>query len=479
MKKILAGLALCVLVSSVVEAQESDLQRIADALDVSTSKTFQFTANGTMYNLGQNVHPAGPWPRFFVKSFTRTYDFTAGAMRDEIVRMTAEGATLGPEQQVNVAVSGDHAWNVAGKETLPRLFEAPQRAHEIVISPHGLLRAAFANNASVTKKTIEGQPKILISFTDRGKHKVVAYVNDQNAIERVDSSYGHPIVGDMRVVTYYGPYRDFAGVKFPTKIIQYQDNRPTLDLTVTAIRANAPADIEVPAHVRSEPVPVKSEKVADGVWYITGVGNNSALIEMKDYLIVVEAPHGEARSLAVLGEVKKLVPNKPIKYLVNTHHHFDHASGVRTYAAEGVAIVTHEINRPYFERAALNSWRLAPDRLAKSKKKPVFQTMGDNMVLTDGTRSVELYQIIGNPHHDGIIMAYLRKEKLLIEADVYTPLAPGAEPPKVPNPQAVNLEANVRRLGLDVDRIVSVHGRVVPYGDLLAAIGKKPTPAKQ
>ena len=196
----------------------------------------------------------------------------------------------------------------------------------------------------------------------------------------------------------------------------------------------------------TEPVPVKSEKVADGVWYITGVNNNSALIEMKDYLIVVEAPHGERRSLAVLGEVKKLVPNKPIKYLVNTHHHFDHASGVRTYAAEGVTIVTHEVNRPYFERAALNSWTLAPDRLAKSKKKPVFQTMGDNMVLTDGTRSVELYQIVGNPHHDGIIMAYLRKEKLLIEADVYTPARAGAEPPKVPNPQAVNLEANVRRL---------------------------------
>ena len=85
-----------------------------------------------------------------------------------------------------------------------------------------------------------------------------------------------------------------------------------------------------------------------------------------------------------------------------------------------------------------NSWTLAPDRLAKSKRSRVFQTMGDNMVLTDGTRSVELYQIIGNPHHDGIIMAYLRKEKILIEADVFTPGPAGAEPPKVPNPQSVS-----------------------------------------
>ena len=477
-KRLTLALALVVLVGFRAQAADSDLQQIADALDVSTTKTFQFTANGTMYNLGQNVNPAAPWPRFFVKSFARVYDFTAGSMRDEVTRMTAETPTTGPEQRAVTSVSGDHAWNGTGKETAPRLFEAPQRAHEIVISPHGLLRAAFASNATVTRKTIDGRPMTIISFTYQGKHKVVAYANDQNALERVESSYGHPIVGDMKVLTYYGPYRDFAGVKFPTKIIQYQDGLATLDLTITAVRANPPVTVDLPADVRDNPVPVKSEKVMDGVWYITGVNNNSVLIEMKDYLIVVEAPHGERRSLAVIGEVKKLVPDKPIKYLINTHHHFDHASGVRTYAAEGVTIVTHEVNRPYFERAALNSWTLAPDRLAKAKKKPVFQAMGDNMVLTDGTRSLELYQIMGNSHHDGIIMVYLRKEKLLIEADVFTPLAPGAEPPKTSNPQAVNLESNVRRLNIDVDRIVSIHGRIVPYTDLLAAIGKKPAPAK-
>jgi glyoxylase-like metal-dependent hydrolase (beta-lactamase superfamily II) len=475
--KLIAALMLFSFIGFRAEAQETDLQRIADMLDVSTTKTFQFTANGSMYALGQSTSPAAPWPRQFVKSMTRVYDFTAGAMRDTVVRMEADTPTIGPEQQAVAVVSGDLAWNVAGKENNPRLFEASERAHQIVISPHGVMRAAFANNAAVTKKTIDGREMTLISFTDRSKHKVVAYANDQNAIERVESSYGSPVVGDISVVTYYGIYRDFGGVKFPSKIIQYQDGKPTLDVTVTAVSANPPVNIEVPANVRDNPVAAKSEKVADGVWYITGVSAASVLIEMKDYLIVVEAPHGEQRSLAVMGEVKKLVPNKPIKYLINTHHHFDHSSGLRAYAADGITIVTHEINRPYFERAALNSWSLGPDRLAQSKKKPVFQTMGDNMVLTDGTRSVELYQIVGNVHHDGIVMAYLRKEKLLIEADVFSPGPVGAEPPKVPAPSAVNLEANVRRLNIDVDRIVSIHQRVVPYSELLAAIGKKPAPA--
>jgi glyoxylase-like metal-dependent hydrolase (beta-lactamase superfamily II) len=246
-------------------------------------------------------------------------------------------------------------------------------------------------------------------------------------------------------------------------------------VTVTAVRANPTVDIEVPANVRTTPTVVKSEKAADGVWLISGGSHNSALVEMKDYLIVVEGPQGDYRSTAVIAEVKKLVPNKPIKYLVNTHHHFDHSGGVRAYAAQGATIVTHEINRPYFERAAANTWSLAPDLLAKSKKKLVFQTMGDNMVLTDGSRSVELYQIAGNAHHDGLIMAYLRKEKLLIEADAFSPRGV----PKTPDPFAVNLEANVRRLGIDVERILPIHEQIVPYGELLKAIGKGPAPAKK
>jgi len=403
-------------------------------------------------------------------------------MREELVRTQGEAPPSGGDyqpiegdQRFVSLVSGDLAWNEAGKDMNPAPQDANERAHAIVISPHGLIRAAFANNAVVTKKTIEGREMTVVSFTVQGKHKVVAYANDQNAIEKVESSYGHPVVGDMKVVTYYGPYRDFAGVKFPTKIIQYQDGLPSLNVTVTAVRANPTVDIVVPSNVRSEPVTVKSEKVADGVWFIGGGSHNSVLVEMKDYLIVVEAPLGDLRSTTVMGEVKKLVANKPIKYLVNTHHHVDHSGGVRAYAAEGVTIVTHEISRLYFEKALANTWNLSPDRLAKSKKKPVFQTMGDNMVLTDGTRSVELYQIVGSGHHDGLVMAYLRKEKLLIEADAFSPFGI----PKTPNPYSVNLEANVRRLNIDVAQILPLHGMIVPYVELMKAIGKDPAAAKK
>ena len=97
--KLVVALALFALMGFRAEAQDTDLQRIADALDVSTTKTFQFTANGTMYSLGQSTSPAAAWPRQFVKSMTRVYDFTAGAMRDEAVRMAGETPTAGPRHE--------------------------------------------------------------------------------------------------------------------------------------------------------------------------------------------------------------------------------------------------------------------------------------------------------------------------------------------------------------------------------------------
>ncbi|HET7005053.1 MAG TPA: MBL fold metallo-hydrolase [Candidatus Binatia bacterium] len=481
-KKIVLALVLVAFAGVKANAAESPLQQIADALDVSTTKTFQFTANGKMWGVAQATSPMAANPRAYIRSLTRVYDFTAGAMRDELVRTQGEAPPSGGdyqpiegEQRMISLVSGDLAWNESGKDMIPATQDANERAHAIVVSPHGLLRAAFANNATVAKRTIDGREMTVISFTVPGKHKVVAYANDQNAIEKVESLYGHPVVGDMKVVTYYGPYRDFAGVKFPTKIIQYQDGLPSLDVTVSAVRANPTVDIAVPGNVRSTPVTVKSEKVADGVWFIGGGSHNSVLIEMKDYLIVIEAPLDDVRSSAVMGEVKKLVSGKPVKYLVNTHHHIDHSGGVRAYAAEGITIVTHELSRPFFEKALANTWTLSPDRLAKSKKKPVFQTMGDNMVLTDGARSVELYQIVGSGHHDGLVMAYLRKEKLLVEADAFSPFGV----PKTPNPYSVNLEANVRRLNIDVERILPLHGEIVPYVELMKAIGKDPAAAKK
>jgi len=187
LKKLVIALALIVLCDFRAEAADSELQQIAEALEVSATKTFQFTGNGTMYSLGQSTSPAAAWPRSFVKSLTRVYDFTTGSMRDEMVRMPAETLPIGAEQQTVTIVSGDYAWNEVGKDRLPRFWEVNERQHYVWTSPHGVMRAAFANNATVTKQKIEGREMTVISFVEKGKQKVNAYANDQNQLERVES----------------------------------------------------------------------------------------------------------------------------------------------------------------------------------------------------------------------------------------------------------------------------------------------------
>ena len=179
---------------------------------------------------------------------------------------------------------------------------------------------------------------------------------------------------------------------------------------------------------------VETDKVADGVWYLTGGTHHSVLVEMNDHLVVIEGPQNDARATAVIAEVKKTVPNKPIKYVVNTHHHFDHAGGLGPFVAEGAIVITHDVNKAFFEQSLAAPRTVQPDKLAQSGKKATVEGMQDKRVLSDGTRTVELYLIQGNMHDDGIIMAYLPKEKLLVEADVYTPAAPNAPPPAQPNP---------------------------------------------
>src|SRR6201999_3766728 len=106
-------------------------------------------------------------------------------------------------------------------------------------------------------------------------------------------------------------------------------------------------------------------------------------LEYKDYLAIVEAPLSEERSLAVIAAAKKLVPNKPIRYLINTHHHFDHSSGIRTYVAEGATVITSEMNKDYYEQAWKAPRTLAPDQLSQNPKKATFVTVKDKYVLTD------------------------------------------------------------------------------------------------
>jgi glyoxylase-like metal-dependent hydrolase (beta-lactamase superfamily II) len=313
-----------------------------------------------------------------------------------------------------------------------------------------------------------------VTFTDPGRYMAKVYINKDYLIDRVESRVPDAVLGEADMVTTYSGYKDFDGVKFPTRIRQTQSGHPVLDVTVKEVQRNAPADIALPDAVKAAGERVTSEKVADGVWFIAGGSHNSVAIEMSDHIVLVESPLSDARAAVVLDEVKKVIPGKPIKYVINSHNHFDHSGGLRAAVAEGATVVTHKNNKAYFEKAFATPAKIAPDRLAKSGRKASFVEVDDSMMMSDAMRTLVIQRIRDSAHNDTFLMVYLPKERLLIEADAYTPLAPNAAPPANANPLNVNLVENIKRMNLRVDKILPLHGRVVPVSDLYATAKMTP-----
>jgi glyoxylase-like metal-dependent hydrolase (beta-lactamase superfamily II) len=453
------------------------LKRAAAAMG--DPQTVRYVAEGDGWTFGQAFKPGMPWPKITVHNQTRTLNYDSGSMREEITLSRAEpkgggGYPLAGQQRNDQYLSGNFAWNQVAVAPVPGPRFVTDRTHQLWITPHGVIKAAARNNATVQWQTRDGKSLAAVSFVEPGKFAATAFLNDDYLVERVESRLPDAVLGEVSAVTTFSDYRDYGGVKFPSRIRQSQGGHPTLDVAVKEVQPNAPADIQVPDPVRAAAERVTTDQVAEGVWFVAGGSHNSAVIEMKDHLILVEAPLNEARTGAVIDAVRKLVPGKPIRYVVNSHGHFDHSGGLRTAAAEGATVVSNALSKPYFERAFATPSRIAPDRLAKSGKKAAFRPVSGKATMTDGVRTVELHAIGESVHSDTYLMVYLPKERLLIEADAYTPLAPGAKPPSPPNANNVNLIDNIERLKLSIDRILPLHGRVVPLSELYATASRTP-----
>jgi glyoxylase-like metal-dependent hydrolase (beta-lactamase superfamily II) len=186
---------------------------------------------------------------------------------------------------------------------------------------------------------------------------------------------------------------------------------------------------------------------------------------------VVEPASSDAESRLAITAVKELAPGKPIRYIVATHHHDDHAGGVRAYIAEGAKLVTTRGNRAYFERIAASRRTIAPDSLSASPRKPSFEFVDKRRTFTDGERTVELVDIGPSPHASEILVAYLPQERLIFQADLFG-IGWGAPVPPA-NPTMVHFAKRMKELGLSPERIASVHGRTTTRAELEESLGKQ------
>jgi len=186
---------------------------------------------------------------------------------------------------------------------------------------------------------------------------------------------------------------------------------------------------------------------------------------------MLEAGQSEARGVAYIAEAKKLIPNKPIRYVMNTHPHADHTGGLPALVAEGATIIAHKNSEEFFERALNTPRTLLPttDRLAQNPKKVKVETVGAKRVFSDGTHVVEFHHIPGAPHSNGLLVAFLPKEKVLFQGDFSLPAA--GQPA---NDHVKALVPVLEKLNLDFDRYINVHTSAAPQtkAELWKAVGK-------
>jgi glyoxylase-like metal-dependent hydrolase (beta-lactamase superfamily II) len=465
--------ALLLVVPAALMAQDAMrvLNDAARVMGLENLRTLQYTASGSTFGIGQSFTAGGPYPRFTIKKFVRDFDLDSFTIRQEFVttRTDLRGGALpirvGAEQTQVQYLNSNSPWP----------------AHVFMwLNPPGFVKGAMKNNPTLTTETVSGKKYNVVTVKLQNKYTVRGYFNEQNLLDKVETALdNHIVLGDAPLDGIFSDYKDFNGIKFPAHILHNMGLQPSFDFFINEVKPNVAVNTQPPQAQGGgggQGQGVQSQKVVEGVYYFTGGTHHSIAVEFDGYIVVIEAPQSEARSLAVIAEVKKQIPNKPIRYLINTHHHFDHSNGLRTYVDEGATIVTHPLNRNYYEKWWARERTLFVDRLAQSKKKATFEIVNDRKVLTGGARMMEIHLVRGTTHAEGMLMVYLPKEKILVEADIYTPPAPNAPPAQGPpddGPMALNLVENIERLKLDVQQILPLHGPgAAPKTDLYRAAGR-------
>jgi glyoxylase-like metal-dependent hydrolase (beta-lactamase superfamily II) len=498
LKKFAAAAALGIVLGPAAEAQNAandamSFVRAADAA-IGASKVKSIHYGGvegyvTVYGQSGTSSVQHVWPRYNLKSFSRVIDYDTMSMREEQVRTAGawpeeggvERPASGELRQVHFYRDG-FAWNQNPDGSITAApQDAAERALEIVMTPHGFIRAALKardlkldthyESFNSTHKTYA------VTFKYLDKYPIAGWLDENKQVTKITTWFKNPMVGDEYVETRYARYKDYNGFKFGPQIHQSigVPPDPSYDFEASTVEVNvANAVVEVPAQVRqngASTATVTTRQIAPGTWLIGGNGYNSVALEFANFSAVIEAPLDEVRSAAVIGEVHRLMPAKPLRYVVNTHHHFDVAGGLRGYAAEDVLIVTQQSNYDNYEALALSlhNQMLDPDALGRAPRQVHYIRMEEHWTMTDGSRKLELYHVQNQSHSEDMLMAYLPEEKILVECDLFD--APKAGQKAAPTALATALLYNMERVRIAPTRIVSVRSGEIPISDFLRVMG--------
>ena len=281
--------------------------------------------------------------------------------------------------------------------------------------------------------------------------------------------------GDALLEVIWPGYRLVDGIQVPTGRELRRVNAAAEEVRFTEFAINPPLPdslFQKPAgYVDGTGGPVADTtvlKLADDVYVIQNGGNNSLAVGFTDYVLVVEAYGNDAASRRTIAKIREAMPGKPIRYVVATHHHDDHTGGIRTFIAEGAAVVTTPGNRQYFEAMSRGVYTIAPDALARNPQPLTLEMVtGKKRVFSDGIHEVQVLDIGPSPHANEMLVIYLPKEKIMVQGDLLN-LPIGRI--RAGNLTTAHFARWLEQSGLQVDTFVPVHGPTHTMADLRRAV---------
>lgn len=488
----LTGAALVATVLSIaVDAQNASAVVAAASKAMGADSLNSITYSGTARNgaFGQSKAigtPLGPVNTTVITAYTRAINFAPSADRTALVSR-ATGPTQPPTVPgVPAPMPGVFNQNITGTQADTNW----NQALNIWTTPWGFLKGAAASNATVRQQG--GQQVVSFSPTNLKSpsgqpYMVTGYIDKQNLVTKVETRVEHAVVGDLLVEFEYSNYRNMNGVQVPGRIVQKQAGLETFNADITAAmpnpanlaqlltpppppagRGGGPAGGPPPQQQAAAP-PV--EKIGDGVFKIGG-NYASLAVDMGDHILVIESGQSDARGQAVMAAAKQAIPNKPIRFVVNSHPHFDHASGLAAAVAEGATILTHNNNEKVLEQLLAGPRTLTGDSLSRvtNRRKDVVSGVGDRDVRKGSNGKVVELHRVPNEHSDGMLIVYLPVEKVVWSADI-----------TVVNPNPAQLGVvkaaadTISKLKLDYNSWIPAHppnpDKPLTRADVTAAVG--------
>ncbi|HEV2763934.1 MAG TPA: MBL fold metallo-hydrolase [Pyrinomonadaceae bacterium] len=341
--------------------------------------------------------------------------------------------------------------------------------------PHTLVLGALDRSSrlhSLGTADFEGRPHHVVTYPNEDALQLTLYLDAKtHLVSKFEFLTTDAYAGDAVVETIFPAHRAVGRVQVPTARAVRLAGELVEEERYTDVQFNqtlADADFKAPegftANNPAATNPPLTKVGEDAYVFYGNSGYNVLFVAFNDHVLVVEAPGDERASREVLNKIKEVMPNKPVRYVAVTHHHADHAGGARTYMAEGATLVTTPGNRRYFEQMARGRFTLDPDALAQKPRAPVmeFVERRGKRVFTDGTHTVELYDIGPGPHAEEMLVAYLPKEKVMFQGDLLN-LPLGYL--RAGNATTAHFADWLKKSGLVVEKFVPVHGPIHTAAD--------------